>query len=182
MRAWKNLCFGKSNTMKIISKKGQEEMVGFVLVVVIVAVIFLVFLAIFVRQITPATQKGSGDVFQYLESMMQYTTDCAIRYEPAFSSLDTLIGDCYSDSMCVSGKSACETLNRTLREAIKSNWNIGADRPTKGYMFNSTYKSGTIINDVIYIQEGNCSGNKIGAEYSTPEQPGDIINTLTFCS
>lgn len=163
------------------NKKGQEEIVGFVLIVVIVAVVFLVFLGIFIRQKAPATQKESTDVYQYLESMMEYTSDCAVSYEPAFSSLGMLVRDCDSESMCKSGRTACETLNRTLREAIGLNWKIGPDRPAKGYIFNSTYESDAKTKQVIFIQEGNCSSSRMGAEYISPAYPGNIISALSIC-
>lgn len=183
MRAWKNLCLGKSNKMKLRRiKKAQEEMVGFVLIVVIVAVIFLVFLAIFARRTSPVTQRENIDVSQYMTSMMHYTTDCAVRYEPDFSDIARLISDCYSDAVCVSGEMACNALKRTLGESIEANWKIGPDRPTKGYIFNSTYKSGQIAKEIVSISAGNCSSSAIGAEYAFPAPPGSIISTLTICN
>jgi hypothetical protein len=163
-------------------KKAQEEIIGFVLIVVIVAIIFLVFLGIFARQKAPVTQKESTDVSQYLESMMEYTSDCAISYVPAFSNLGTLVKDCDSKFMCQSGKSACETLNRTLREAIEMTWKIGADRPIKGYIFNASYVSDSTARDVMFIMEGKCSSNRMGAEYLSPAYPGTIRSSLEICT
>jgi competence protein ComGC len=166
----------------IKNKKGQEEIIGFVLIVVIVAIIFLIFLGIFIRQKAPATQKESTDVYQFLQSMMEYTSDCAISYEPAFSNLGTLVKDCNADSMCKSGESACNTLNRTLRGAIESNWKIGPSTPYKGYVFNATYSSDSRVKEVMFITAGNCSRTgRIGAEYLSPAYPGTIASSLEIC-
>lgn len=162
-------------------KKAQEEIVGFVLIVVIVAVIFLVFLAISLRRTGSATEKDSRDVFQFLESMTSYTTDCAVSYEPAFSDIGDLARECYSSSNCVSGKTACQVLNRTLQEVIESSWKVGKDRPVKGYIFNSTYSSSATSKEVMLIRVGSCNGSIIGSENFFYVEPGTITNTLKVC-
>lgn len=167
--------------MKIKNKKAQEEIIGFVLIVVIVVIIFLILLGIIVRQKPQVIQKESADVYQYLESMMEYTSDCAISYEPAFSRVGVLIDDCHLDSKCLNQKSACETLNLTLRETIEANWNIGQERAVKGYIFNATYSSNSGAKEVIFIFEGNCSSSMIGAEYLYPAYPGTIRSALEIC-
>ena len=166
-----------------INRKGQEEMVGFVLIIVIVAVIFLVFLAIFARRDAPATQRESQDVSQFLESLMEYTSDCAVSYEPAFSKVGELIRNCNDNSNCKDGKTACEALDLTVNGAIEANWAIGPDKRFKGYIFNSTYSSSSFTNQITFIEAGNCtSGNIIGAEDLSPAYPGTITSSLRICS
>src|SRR3989344_3921797 len=79
------------------------------LVVVLVAVILVVFLGITLRGDKSNSQE-SLDVSHFLDSMMEYTTDCALQYEPAYSELDELFRECYSnsDKKCTSGKGICE--------------------------------------------------------------------------
>jgi hypothetical protein len=166
---------------KIINKKAQEEMVGFVAVVVLVAVIFLVFLGIAIRQGAPATQKESRDVSQFLQSSMELTTECAI-YEPAYLNLAALIKGCYSGEICTTGENSCDMLKRTMKDVIELNWKIGEESVFKGYMLNVTYSSETSSSEILYITEGNCSLNIIGAEQSISAQPGRITTSLNLCS
>lgn len=182
MRAWQDTCFCKGGRMTARkTKKGQEEIIGFVLIVVIVAVIIVVLLGIFIRQKTPVTAKESIDVNQFLESAMEYTSECAISYEPAYSKVRVLVKDCYSEASCTSGERACDVLKRTIKQIIESSWKIGAERPSKGYIFNSSYVSDSRTTEFVLVQEGNCTGSRIGGEYISPAYPGDIRSTLEIC-
>ncbi len=164
------------------NRRGQEEIVGFVLIVVIVAVIFLVFLGITLRKAPPATEKDSRDAYQFLESLTSYTTDCAVSYEPAFSDIGDLTRECYSGSICLSGLSACQVLNRTLQETIMSSWKVNPNGPVKGYLFNSTYSSSQSRGkEIMMVKMGNCTGRIIGAENFFAAPPGRITNTLKIC-
>ena len=164
-----------------MKKKGQEEIIGFVLIVVIVAIIFLIFLGISVRQQAPVTQKESGDVSQFLESMMTYTTECAIGSGTSFINLGGLVRECYSGSSCGSGENTCKILTKTIQETVESNWRIGADRPVKGYIFNATYSSEATRKNIAFISKGNCSTERIGAEHLSPAFPGNIRSALEIC-
>lgn len=163
------------------NRKAQEEIVGFVLVVVIVAIIFLVFLGIAVRQSEPVTQKESGDVSRFLESMMEYTTDCAIVSEYSYLSLGELVKECNSGTTCLYGGKSCDALKRTIQGAVEANWRIGPDRPIKGYLFNSTYSSESRAKEVLAMTKGNCTYERIGGEYEIPAYPGNIRVALEMC-
>jgi len=169
---------------KRINKKGQEEITGFVLVVVLVAVILVVFLGITLRG-----DKGSGreslDVSQFLDAMMEYTTNCALQYEPAYSELDELFKECYSnpDKKCTSGKGVCDEVKNLTNEMLDAGWPIGKDRPIKGVEFISNYElNNSVIGNVIKIEKGNCSSNVIGAEHFSANLPGNIVSSLKICS
>ncbi|MFH0868738.1 MAG: hypothetical protein V1839_00775 [archaeon] len=168
--------------IKKTGKRGQEEIVGFVLIVVLVAIIFLIFLGITLRQKSPINQKESKDVSQFLESAMEYTTECAVGSEPDYSNLGRLVKDCQSRAVCKpSGREACDILKETVSNIIESSWNIGPESPNKGYIFNATYKSDYANEDVILISKGTCSVNLIGGDYFVPAFSGTIINSLTIC-
>lgn len=181
MRAGEDTRGEQGNNMTIRAKKGQEEIVGFVLIVVLVAVIFLVFLGLMIRREAPATTKDSRDVFQFLESLSEYTTDCAISSVPAYSNIGGLIKECYDKAQCTSGNSACDVLNRTLREAIEASWKVGPSRPVKGYALNSTYYSEARTEQVMLINVGNCTGTIIGSEKAFSAAPGTISTSLKIC-
>ncbi len=167
--------------MKNLKRRGQEEIVGFVLIVVIVAVIFLIFLSLTLRRTPSVTQKESQDVSEFLESMMDYTSECAITSDRIYVNLGNLVRECYSGSSCRAGSNACSVLRRTVQESVETAWRVGADRPVKGYVFNATYVSDNTKKNVIFIAKGNCTSEKIGAEHLSPVYPGNIRSSLEIC-
>ncbi len=112
-------------------KKGQAEIVGFVLIIVIVAVVFLVFLGISLRK-SVADVTESRDVYQFLESGMEYTTSCVTSFYPDYRKLGELFDECWSRSDCLDGKNSCEVLNETLKNVLENSWLIGENRPFQG--------------------------------------------------
>ena len=163
-----------------LRKLGQEEMVGFVLIMVIVAVVFLVFLGIGIRK--PGDSKiESIEISQFLESSMEYTTSCAINYIPNYASLSELFDDCLSGNRCYDGKTACEILNSTLTGLFEASWQISSEGAIKGYNFTSTYSTDTSKEIIIELSKGSCEGNRRGASFPLPAFPGRIDNTLELC-
>ncbi|MBI2631526.1 hypothetical protein HYW75_00805 [Candidatus Pacearchaeota archaeon] len=170
-------------------RKGQEEIVGFVSIVLIVSFIFLIFLGISLRK-GPEFKKESKDVSMFLESAMEYTTDCADGYEPNYMSLRRAIKGCYEGKKCAGsyeGREACNIANETLKEMIDLSWRIGGERAIKGYIFNSEYglnsSSGEKDSEkILIIESGNCSsGNIAGAENFFSAYPGKISYSLSLC-
>jgi hypothetical protein len=109
-------------------KKAQEEMVGFVLVVAVVAVIFLVFLGIALRK--PGAEQETTRVDEldlFLDAMLEFSTDC----EVAGSSLNVkdLIFHVQKGKLCSPPSlSASQVLNETVKELIEASWEFGDDR------------------------------------------------------
>lgn len=170
-------------------KRGQEEIVGFVAIVLIVSFIFLIFLGISLRK-GPEFRKESKDVSMFLESAMEYTTDCADGYEPNYMSLRRAIKGCYEGKKCAGtdeGREACEIANETLKEMIDLSWQVGGEMAIKGYIFNSEYglnfSSGEKdAEKILIIKSGNCSsGNIAGAENFFSAYPGKISYSLSLC-
>lgn len=164
-------------------KRGQEEIVGFVLIIVLVAVVFLIFLGFSIRQV-PSTTTESIDVSQFLESSMEYTTSCVTSFYPDYRKLGELFKECLSNTKCLDERETCDVLNETLSEIIENSWLIGEDRPLKGYEFVSEYEpSGDFPNEIIIsFSSGNCTGAIRGASYVTPAFPGNIESMLKICS
>lgn len=147
----------------IESKKAQEEMVGFALIIIIVAVILLIFLGISLR--TPQKEPvESYEVNSFIQTFLEYTSDC--RDVNDYFTIQDLIYLCNEEETCLNGKTACETLNATLTDLVGESWLVGGDRPSKGYVLNIT-----IINSEIFsLKKGNMTRNyKGGVEYLTKE-------------
>ena len=168
-------------------RKGQEEIVGFVMVVVLVAVIFLVFFGITLRNQEP-TVKESEIIYQFLDSLMEQTSECSLGQGASYLPLDNLIRECYnSDSECNVGDSSCEILNRTLIDAMSSSWQVGPDYPYKGYELQAIYSSDNTgqpasTDEVFLIASGDCTGSVVGNSYWIPEFPGSITIAMKLCS
>jgi hypothetical protein len=169
-----------------MNRKGQEEIVGFVLIMVLISVIFLVFLGITLRN-PDVSERKSETVYQFLESAMEQTTECVPSGRRINLDLDDLIGECYSsNSECDNGNKSCVVLNRTIKNILDSTWRYGEDLPLKGYSFESVYslnnsaQAGT-EERFLGILEGNCNGTIVGNSYWSPEFPGSITSTLKLC-
>ncbi|NQT59080.1 MAG: hypothetical protein HQ557_08870 [Bacteroidetes bacterium] len=119
------------------SKRSQEEMVGFALIVIIVAVVLLVFLSFSLRNEQKETV-DSYEVDNFIQVFLQYTTDCAEISESNYLSIQDLIFNCYNRETCLDEKEACEVLETTLKEIVEVSWEVGEgeETPIKGYLLN----------------------------------------------
>mgnify|MGYP001579249276 FL=1 len=167
-------------------KKGQEEIVGFVLIVVLVVIVAVIFLGIRLRNPEPA-QRESEIVYQFLESAMEQTTSCKTSESGNFLAFDSLVRDCHSvNSLCVSGDKSCEIVKQTLDNMLNSTWSVGPAYPYKGYSaigdynINSTGESQQ--ESIFNLTSGNCGKSFVGSSYWIPEFPGNIIVRLNLCS
>jgi len=167
-------------------KKGQEEIVGFVLIVVLIAVVFVIFLGIKLRNSEP-TQKESEIIYQFLESSMEQTTDCVLRPNGKNLVMNELIKEChFTDNTCISTKSSCETSKDTMKGILEATWKVGEEYPYKGYELNVNYdynsSSGEKNEEIFSIIEGNCNNTYIGNSYWISAFPGSIILEAKLCS
>ncbi len=149
---------------KIKNKFGQEEMVGFALIIILVSVILLVFLAISLNK--PKTEIESYEVNSFLQAVLQYTTSCqpdsGIK---KFNTIQELSFECELENKCSDGEKSCKVLNETLREILKESWQIGEERPDKGYEL--TINSEEL--PILIIKEGNLTKNCRGSSQSLPK-------------
>jgi hypothetical protein len=145
-----------SEMKKRLNRKGQEEMVGFALIVIIVAVILLVFLGFSLRN----SQKESIESYEaesFLSATLQYTTDCRSNLE--YLSIQKLIFECYRGSECFDDRDSCDVLNSTLEGILEESWDTGEESPVKGYELNITSGSG----EIIFIKKGEITSNSKGS-------------------
>lgn len=169
-----------------LKNKAQEEIVGFVLIMVLVAVVFLVFLAITLRN-PNVTESKSEIIYQFLESSMEQTTGCSLPGRQEYLDLGELLGECYSSNIeCSDGNKICNVLNDTFKELLDGSFAYGNDYPIKGYSLESIYSlnslGGQVSRDVVLeILKGNCNGSISGNSYWTPEFPGSITTSLKLC-
>ena len=131
----------------MIKKRGQEEMVGFGLIVGIVAVILLFVLVFYLR--SDSEEIESYEINSFIDSFLQYTTDCEFRGENL--EIKDLILECEGDWICADGRGACSVLNYTLKEVIESSWRVGNATPIKKYELNIKIND----EDLIFLEKGD---------------------------
>lgn len=167
-------------------KRGQEEIVGFVLIIVLVMVVIMVFLGISLRK-GGDSQRESQEVYQFLESSMEQTTECALSEGRSLLKLDELISECYSsNNECVNEEKTCNVLNETFTNILEASWKYGEDFQIKGYELGIVYSHNNSNQagqreEILEIMGGSCEGSVFGNSYWTPEFPGSITTTLKLC-
>jgi hypothetical protein len=154
--------------MKIKNKLGQEEMVGFALIIIIVAVIILVFLGFAIKN-TNNTDLPNYEVESFLQATLQYTTDC--EDYSGYLSVQKLIFECEKERACLDTRNSCEVLNSTLTNLVGESWKIDGDRPIKGYLLNITSDGEKLL----LISRGNSTKNSKWA-FQDFSKSGNSIN------
>jgi hypothetical protein len=144
-----------------ITRKGQEEMVGFALIIIIVAVILMVFLGFYLSK-SNNQSVHSYEAESFVQSAIQSSTECQ-NYNWGYFSVKDLIFMCQSTAPC-NQEESCAVLNSTLSEELSHSWSVGSGGSIKGYSFNITSDNG----DIISIQAGNITSNSEGSSQEIP--------------
>ncbi|MGV8142878.1 MAG: hypothetical protein ACP5NS_04595 [Candidatus Pacearchaeota archaeon] len=169
-----------------MNKRAQEEIVGFVLIVVLVVIVAVIFLGIRLRN-PEVVQKDSEIVYQFIESAMEQTTSCKKTQTGNFIAVDDLMRECHaSNSICVTGEPSCEVLDNTIRNMLNATWVVGPEYPYKGYSARAVYSLNSSDQsqqeEVLNITQGNCQDSFVGSSYIIPEFPGTITFTVKICT
>lgn len=162
--------------MNKLHKKGQEEILGFVLIMIIV-VIALVFFLLFSLKNDNSDLNNSYEVDSFIQSILQHTTSCE---DTSGNMLDIqdVIFQCDTTKSCSDGKEACVALKEAMMEVTSSSWPIGESRPDKGYdLF-------IVSNDenILSIEEGTKTSNSKGFTQSFSRSSSDIEITFIVYS
>ncbi len=169
------------------NKKGQEEMVGFALVIVIVAVVGLLLLGLAIRSGDNGESNDNYEIKQFLDGSMHVSSECALRSNIDYASVSDLVRECYRNNgkECLSSKeNVCLALNKSLTGIIESGLKIGTDRPNKGFIMNISFESkdSTSIS-FLELKKGLCDKDYTAGEYLIPEDrnKGIIVVKLSLC-
>lgn len=147
------------------NKKAQNEIVGFGLILILLAVVFMVFLSFSLRGSNDQSLE-SYEAASFLSSALEQTTNCSVYYESDYASVQELIRKCSTDFECFNGQNSCEVLNQTLSGILNASWEIGPDRPQAGYSLNITSEG----NELISFTKGNLTRNYKGTTQELVEQ------------
>ena len=171
-------------------KQGQEELVGFVLVVVLVAVAGIILLGLVFRIEGERTETNSAEISQFLESAFLTTTPCHISSPQFPALLGELAAVCADDKKrrCREGTEVCSVLNSSVNGAINSGWAVGTSSVTNGYKFqiilttNRTRESSG--DSILSLQKGTCTGEyRVGEHLQPGMRRGNVlVTTLKLCT
>ena len=168
------------------SNKAQEEMVGFAILVVVVAVVGLIFLAISLRS-SSSNEISSLLVQQFSESFITSTSECNLGTWPSLASFATVFDSCYNNpsSKCDSGKSSCSYLNESIPQIINSVWKIAPESAFNGATYKVIFKDRVSGDEKEYLSKswGNRTGDSMGGESIIPDsrKRGNIIFRVIIC-
>lgn len=162
--------------MKILDrlKRGQEELIGFAIIMVVVFVILLVFLGLSMRD-RGHDPIESYEVEAFIDAMLAYTTDCE-DYLDTYESLDDLLFKHFNNEQCVNGPPG-PILDSTLMDLLNKSWNVGPNASIKGY--DMVIRGGGAAAITMTFGEGNQTSNSRGSLKSLYSSRGSPIN-ITF--
>lgn len=159
-------------------KKGQQEMVGFVLIVVLVMVGLMIFLVISLRQ--DKVTENDVEVKNLLSAMMKYTTECAVVAEPQYDTLEGLFKSCYSTKRCKNlNKGSCDYLNETLKDVVEAM--LASEATINAYQIDFLSKDDEGEQGIMRILEGNCTGEVASAQRDVVSSGNHLVIRLKLC-
>lgn len=161
-----------------LKNRAQQEMVGFVIIVVLVVVGLMVFLVISLR--TSSQESNSPEVENLLTSLMRHTTDCAISFEPEYDSFKDLFKSCYHGLKCKNlGIDACEYLGKSLREAME---NIMSSTNIDAYQISILEEDNTGRKGFMQIGQGCTSSSISSSQKNLAQGSNNLIIRLRLCN
>jgi len=167
--------------------KGQQEMVGFVLIVVLVVVGLMVFLVISARSSDEAP--SSIQVENMLDAIMDQTTKCAITYEPDYDNFEDLFKSCHQKKTCSNldficpntgdmiSKSACDCLNESLIEVLDGMLNTEATISA----YQIEFREKDEPDGILKVFDGNCTGTISEAQRNVVSGSDSLIIRMKVC-
>ncbi len=170
-------------------KAGQQEIIGFVLIVVLVLVAGMVFLIIAIK--SPIEEKESKNVENLLFALEEHTTDCA-NYEPNYYSIKKLVKECYGNHRCENlDRESCDYLEEEVKEILDKVIETEAGRnfyELEIFFRDSDEDESSDVSanedEILSVFSGECNISKSSsAQIASPVafESGNIITRLRIC-
>jgi len=140
------------------SKRAQEEIVGFSMIIVLVAIIMLVFLSFTLKPSQKSTVE-SYEVESFLQALLQKTSDCRSLDNLRYYTITELMFKCYDNEKCLDNRETCSVLEKELGIVSNSSWKIGTDSAIKGYFLNISANG----EQLTFLGYGNATRNSKGS-------------------
>lgn len=164
----------QKNRRLLSGKSGQEEMVGFGLIIIIVAIIFIVLISLYIKK--PTEELSDYEINSFIQSALQYTTTC--EDVSGNLTLQKVIGKCQDNELCAyRNMNPCIILNATIKNMIKESWgNVGTEGQIRGYNFiiNVTERTSEEEIQFLNIKNGVATNEYRGSGQTLPYSRGNI--------
>lgn len=148
---------------QVALKRGQEEIAGFAIILVLVGVIILIFLG-FMLKPKSAEMVPDYQITSFIQSFLQVSTLCEQNGENI--SVQDLIAECRKEADCEHGMKSCKVLNDTLSGILAGSWEpVGTDLPIQGYKLNITSKG----EKMIFLNKGITALESKGSSQLLPD-------------
>ena len=158
------------------NKKAQQELVGFVLIVVVVIIGMVVYLGITLR--SNPVQEDSIQVSAILDAFLLQTSDCAIVYVPDYSDFEDLMKSAYKGDSCSNlNKKVLTYLNETVKDVLGAMIDTEGGRIT-AYELSLFEEEGV---GIFQYFDGECSGQINSARRSIISEGKKLIVQLRVC-
>jgi hypothetical protein len=153
------------------SKRAQEEIIGFGIILLLVAVVGVIFLSISLNKNSSENGVEDYEASSFLKAMLETTTNCEKNAE--YVSVKDLIFECQRKYVCFNEENSCEILNDTIENIMEESWNVGNNTPVKGYELIVDSEEGRMIN----LTEGIATNSYKGASqsYTKTREKADIF-------
>jgi hypothetical protein len=160
--------------------RAQQEIVGFVLIVVLVVIGLMIFLMISFRDSPETTNDVKVD--NLLTSLMKYTTSCAIVFEPNYETLEDLFKSCHKGKKCKNlNIDACEYLNQSLVNVSLSL--LKTEASISSYQIDLLEKDSDGETLIMRVGQGNCTSRSFSAaQKSLVSGSESLVVRMRLCS
>ena len=173
----------------IINRRAQQEIVGFMIIILMVVIAGVIFLGIYLREDQPIVTEDA-EIMNFLGSSLRYTTECYKDYEGDYKSLGDLVKYCFEGNNinCPSAMTSCQAMNKSYSWMLSQLWPAGVNRPTKYTKLSffhqtniSDADSRTVFANNIYL--GNSSGCAVvkSGQQSINIDSGNLVIELEIC-
>jgi hypothetical protein len=170
------------------SKLSQQEILGFIVIVMVVVIVGVIFLGISLRKdrVDNGRSTEDAEIANFLSASSKYTTDCMIR-EPVYADISDILSGCDAGKICSDDRDTCEVLDQIYADLMTKLWAAGADRPIKYTKLSAYYKASDdsganmLIDEIEQGNSDECSTQRAG-RYTQYKYPGEIIVELQTCS
>lgn len=159
----------------IKNKRAQEEIVGFALIIIMVAVILVVLLGFYLKS-TKKQSVQSYEADSFLQSALQFTTDCSDNRESL--SIQKVILKCVSRERCDDERDACAVLDSTLNSILAESWKTEEDSPISGLELIISSKDIPTI--IAPIKQGITTRNSKSGYQGIPASRGSELIDVGF--
>lgn len=160
----------------IKNRRGQEEMVGFILIIILVVIVAVVFLGISLHRGSVSLQE-SANLDSFMTAFMDYSTDCSVTREIILTMKD-LVKECSQNRQCLDGRDGCSVLGNNTKNIMDEAFPVTNESANSYHSLMAEYSGGVIVN----ISSGTCAGSRNGAQRLIPGFSNDINIELEVCS